>query len=251
MDQTFENKLLISSRKRRIVAFLIDHTSILFLIVTISFLSLGTSYIDENNPSNLLSLVPTILFGFLLYFLKDSIKGVSLGKWIMGIMVRDINNYNEVPSLGRLFIRNLLIIIWPIELFGLLTNQEKRRFGDKIAKTTVLKSSKKLKVLPRVFALAGVGITYFMFIFIFVFTSMKSSDAYKAAIVQIEKNQNIIDEVGGIKEYELFPNGSISMHDGFGEANFEIKVIGNDKDMNVNIYLTKFPNEEWKLLAID
>ncbi|MBZ9730550.1 RDD family protein [Salegentibacter sp. JZCK2] len=252
MTQNFEDRLILSSRKRRIVAILIDHFTMTFLLVAISFMSLGKGFLDEDNASNVLvKILPTMLIGFILYFAKDSIKGISPGKWIMGIMVRDENIHTEIPSVGRLFIRNLLIIIWPIEFFVLAVSQEKKRLGDKIAKTAVLKNPKKLSVLPRVLTLVGIGVAYFTFIFVFVFASMKSSDAYKTAISEIEQNQEIINEVGGIKEYGMFPTGGVSIKSDYGEANLEIKVIGNEKDLNVKTYLTKEPNEEWKLIELD
>ena len=128
MKQNFEDRYSLSSRKRRIVAFLIDHFTMTFLIVAISFMSIGTGFLDENNSSSVMAkMLPTMLIGFLLYFAKDSIKGVSPGKWIMGIMVRDENNHTEIPSVARLFIRNLLIIIWPIEFIVLAISQEKKR----------------------------------------------------------------------------------------------------------------------------
>jgi len=252
MTQNFEDRLSLSSRKRRIVAFLIDLFTMTFLIVAISFMSLGTRFLDENNASKVMTkMLPTMLIGFIVYFAKDSIKGISPGKWIMGIMVRDENNHNEIPSAGRLFIRNLLIIIWPIEFIVLAVSQDKKRLGDKIAKTSVLKNTKKLNVLPRVLALGGIGIAYFVFIFVFVFASMKNSDAYKTVISEIEQNQELIKEVGGIKEYGMFPTGGVSIKSGYGEANLEIKVIGNEKELSVNAYLTKEPNEEWKLIELN
>ena len=252
MTQNFEDRLTLSSRKRRIAAFLFDHFTMTFIIVAISFLSLGTGFLDEDNAGNVMvRVLPTMLIGFILYFAKDSIKGVSPGKWIMGIMVRDDNNHNKIPSTGRLFIRNLLIIIWPIEFVVLAVSQDKKRLGDKISKTAVLKNPKKLSVLPRVLALVGIGITYFVFLFVFVFASMKNSDAYKIAVSEIEQNQEIINEVGGIKEYGMFPTGGVSIKSGYGEANLEIKIIGNEKDISVNAYLTKEPNEEWKLIELN
>ena len=57
----------------------------------------------------------------------------------MGIMVRDENNQNEIPSIGRLFLRNLFIIIWPVEDIVLATSDQKKRPGDNVAKTVVVK----------------------------------------------------------------------------------------------------------------
>lgn len=44
---------------------------------------------------------------FLVFFLKDSVKGQSFGKFIFGIAVRDTTNSSNTPSTARLFIRNV------------------------------------------------------------------------------------------------------------------------------------------------
>lgn len=250
-EQTTELTILKSSRKRRIVAFIIDHFVMTFLIVSIVFIALGPNFMDENNPSKMMTTMFSVMIpGFLLYFAKDSLKGISAGKWIMGIMVRDENNQNEIPSFGRLFLRNLFIIIWPVEFIVLATNDQKKRLGDKVAKTVVVKNPNKPTKLPRVLALIGVGITFFVFVFFTAGNAMKNSDAYKVATKEIELNKEIIAETGGIKGYGMLPTGNVSISNGQGQAQLEIKVLGNKKDLNISVYLEKEPNGEWKLIEM-
>jgi len=252
MNENLEKEYILSSRKRRIAAFLIDHFTFTFLIAGIVFLSLGTDFMDENNFNNLTTrMLPTMIIGFLLYFAKDSIKGISPGKWIMGIMVRDENNPTEIPSFGRLLIRNLFLIIWPIEFIVLASSQEKKRLGDKTAKAIVVKNPNKPTKLPRILALAAVGIAFFTFKFLFLGLAMKNSDAYKVAITEIEKNEEILSETSGITGYGMMPTGNINISNGNGQAQLEIKVLGNEKDLNVGVYLTKEPNGEWKLIELN
>lgn len=251
MNENLEREYLLSSRKRRIVAFIIDHFTFTFVIVGIVFLLLGTNFMDENNFGQMTSrMLPTMLIGFLIYFAKDSINGISPGKWVMGIMVRDENNPNEIPSVGKLFVRNLFQIIWPIEFIVLASSQDKKRLGDKTAKTIVVKNPNKPTKLPRILAIVAIGITFFVFILLFVGSAMKNSNAYQVAISEIEQNQEIISETGGIKDYGMMPTGSVNISNGYGEALLSIKVIGNKKDLNVDVYLTKEPNEEWKLIDL-
>jgi uncharacterized RDD family membrane protein YckC len=250
-EQIIELPFIQSSRKRRIAAFLIDHFIITFLMVSNVFLALGPNFIDENNPSKIMMMMFTVMIPcFILYFVKDSIKGISIGKWIMGIMIRDENDHSKIPSFGRLFLRNLFIIIWPIEFIVLVTNNEKKRLGDKIAKTVVVKNPNKSTKLPQILTLIGVGFTFCVFVFLIVAYSMKNSDAYKTAVSEIEKNKQIITETGGVKGYGMMPTGSISISNGQGQAQLEIKVLGNTKDVNVSVYLEKQPNEEWKLIEM-
>lgn len=250
-EQTVELTFLKSSRKRRIVAFLIDHSVMSFLIVSIAFSVLGPNFMDENNPSKMITTMFSVMvLGFILYFAKDSFKGISPGKWVMGIMVRDNNNQNEIPSFGRLYLRNLFLIIWPVEFIVLATSDQKKRLGDKVTKTIVVKNPNKPKQLPRILALVTLGVIFFVFVFLFAGNAMKNSDAYKVSINEIEKNEEIITETGGIKGYGMMPTGNVSISNGKGQAQFEIKVLGNTKDLNINLYLEKEPNGQWKLIEM-
>jgi uncharacterized RDD family membrane protein YckC len=247
-----EKDYTLASRKRRIAAFIIDYFTITFINVAIGFLSMGTNFLNENNISSFFfSISPTIIFGILLYFAKDSIKGISPGKWIMGIMVRKDDDESEVPSFGKLFVRNLLLIFWPIEFIVLAASNDKKRLGDKIANTIVVKNPNKPSKFPRIIALFGIGIAFISFVVLFTGSAMKSSDAYKVAISEIENNEEIITDIGGIQSYGMMPTGSVNITNGYGEAELEIKVIGNEKDLNVRAYLTKEPGGEWKLINLN
>ena len=161
-EQTID--FLKSSRKRRIVAFLIDHSVMTFLMVTMVFIT-HPNFMNELSKMGT-TMLPIMIFGFVLYFAKDSIKGISVGKWIMGIMVRDENNPNEIPSFGRLFLRNLFIPIFLIEFIVLAASEQKKRLGDIVAKTVVVKNPNKSAKFPRILALIGVGVVFFGFSFL-------------------------------------------------------------------------------------
>lgn len=248
MNQPIEINHKLASRKRRILAFLIDHFTMTFLIVAIMFLSLGTDFLDGDNVQGQMSrMLPALAVGMFIYFTKDGIKGISFGKWVMGIMVRDEYNRNKVPSLPRLILRNLFIIIYPIEFIVMATSSRKQRLGDSTAKTVVVKNPNKQKQFPRIVAVILVGFGLMASMIIFVGATMKSSDAYKVAIEHIENNEKIIKETGGITGYGIMPTGNINISNGTGEANLRIKVIGEENDISVGAELTKSPNGEWQL----
>lgn len=252
MTENLEKNHVLSSRKRRIAALLIDHYIMVFLMVASVFLSLGTDFMDRTDFSDLISrMLPALLIGFFLYFAKDSIKGSSPGKWIMGIMVRDEKNPMETPSFGRLFVRNLFLIIWPVEGVVLVSGQDKKRLGDRTSGSIVVKNPNKGTLLPRILTLAGIGMAYVAFIFFFVAGAMKNSDAYRVAIHEIEQNESILSETGGIKGYGMIPTGNVSITNGNGQARLNIKVLGKTKDINVHAYLTKASEGEWKLIELN
>lgn len=252
MNMESVQSLALSSRKRRIAAFLIDHFVMTFLMVALIFLILGPGFMDKDSPARLTTAMLIVgVPGFLIYFAKDSIQGISVGRWIMGIMVRDANNPQEVPSSGRLAIRNLFLILWPVEFIVLAVSSDKTRLGDRAVKTIVIKNPNKAAKLPRVLALVGVVLIAFVFSFLFAGNALKNSDAYKTAVLEIEHNEAILEETGGIKGYGMMPKGNIRIVSGRGEAQLEINVNGDKKDIVVSVYLTKEPNGEWKLIELN
>jgi uncharacterized RDD family membrane protein YckC len=246
----FKNPLILASRKRRIAAFILDHFILTFLIVLLIFVFLGASYLDTISAEKTIS---TILFGLIvgfgIYFLKDIFKGISPGKWIMGIMVRDDQNRNIIPSFGRLFLRNIFLLIWPIEFIVLAVSDHKKRIGDIVARTLVLKNPNKPLKRPRILTLIGIGVLFFIFVFAVSGNAMKNSEAYKLAIHEIEKNVEIKKETGGIVGYGFMPTGSINISETEGEAQLKITVKGKVKDIDVNTYLER-RNGHWALIEL-
>ncbi|SDH55314.1 RDD family protein [Winogradskyella thalassocola] len=251
MKTETNNQFQLASRKRRIAAYIIDHFAMSFLIVSITFLALGSDFLNEPDFTTITATMLVVLLpGFVVYFGKDAIKGISIGKWIMGIMVRDEANSENVPSFGKLLFRNLFLIIWPVEFIVLAVSNEKKRLGDKVAKTIVVKNPNKPSKTPRVIALIGIGIVFITFMVLFTGSAMKNSNAYKIAVENIEQNQKILDETGGITGYGMIPTGSINISNGYGEAQLKIKVLGKDNDLSVGAYLTKQPNGEWEVINL-
>lgn len=245
MPELNELRLPIATRRKRAAAFLIDHFVIVYLIVTLTFGVAGDFISDENSGSMVSAMFSVMIPGFFLYFIRDSINGTSLGKWVMGIKVCDRTNPDITPSFGRLLLRNLFIIIWPIELIALIASEEKRRLGDKFTNTEVVENPQKPKRLPRVLTLVGLAVIFFIFLFVFIGRMFKNSDAYKVAIQNIEVNEEIRKETGGVIGYGFMPTGNISINNGHGTAQLSITVHGNTKDITVDVNLEKDFDEQW------
>lgn len=243
--------IALASRKRRIVAYLIDHLVMSFATVGIVFLLLGPNFIENENFVQVgMTFASVMLITMLLYMAKDCINGVSIGKWVMGIRVRDEKNANEIPSIGRLFLRNIPIIVWPVEFIILAASTDKKRLGDKFAKTIVVKNPNKPTKMVRIVPLIAIVLCFIASFIYFLSAVMKNSDAYKVSIQEIEQNDAIISEVGKITGYGMMPMGNINIKNGYGNAQLTIEVQGTKKNVNVFTHLTKEPNGEWKIEEI-
>lgn len=73
------------------------------------------------------------IFGFSLYFNKDIFSGRSLAKRIFKLQIVDVKTNRPANPL-RCLVRNITIVVWPIEVIVGLINNE-RRIGDFIAGT--------------------------------------------------------------------------------------------------------------------
>ncbi|MEP6735764.1 MAG: RDD family protein [Chryseolinea sp.] len=244
--------LQTASRSKRIGAFLIDHITIAFLMVAIIFLSIGPDFMSDDGMGHMMTTMISVMVpGMLVYIGKDSIGGISFGKWVIGLMVRDASNPDEVPTVGILFVRNLLLVIWPIEFIVLASNADKRRLGDRIAKTIVVENPTRPKTAVMLAVCLTLGIAFFTFVFLFAGTAMKQSDAYKVAVKEIQQNEEIVKETGGIKGFGMMPMGNISISNGYGDAQLQIKVLGNDNDLDVSVHLTMESDGEWNMVKMD
>jgi uncharacterized RDD family membrane protein YckC len=76
------------------------------------------------------------LIGFALYFCKDCINGQSIAKRILKLQVVD-NETGLIANPMKCFVRNLSIVLWPVEVLVSLTNSNKR-LGDRIAGTKLV-----------------------------------------------------------------------------------------------------------------
>jgi uncharacterized RDD family membrane protein YckC len=117
---------------------LIDHVIMTFVIMV--FVAPGMMYDimktlgdPQTQPKLFLGNYYLNIFGFSLYFSKDIFLGRSPAKRILKLQVVDVKT-NKPANPIRCLIRNITVILWPIEVIVALINNE-RRIGDFIAGT--------------------------------------------------------------------------------------------------------------------
>ncbi|MGE5397010.1 MAG: RDD family protein [Chitinophagales bacterium] len=125
---------------RRIVAFIIDY-SIMFCLTGLVVTILLINHCLETVQGYYVFTPIVILF-----YLKDSVQGASIGKRLMGIELRKYSQPDKIPNLFILFVRNLLIFIWPIELVFFIIDHEHRRLSDRIFDTQVVSNRQEYSV---------------------------------------------------------------------------------------------------------
>jgi uncharacterized RDD family membrane protein YckC len=125
----------------RIGAMLLDHIVMCFIIAILALpiMSLEFKSAFGENPTNAKDsfhwMMLITIIGMSLYLNKDIIQGKSIAKRALKQEVIDIKT-EQVASSLKCLIRNITIILWPIEVIAVLINPS-RRLGDLIAGTRV------------------------------------------------------------------------------------------------------------------
>jgi uncharacterized RDD family membrane protein YckC len=259
-------ELRLASRKRRFIAHWLDQLYCVTLFLGIANLlllippvaELFEGYIADAVETNsaAVSGVPYVFLSIavaynLLYFSKESFRGTSPGKYMMGIAVRHKGNPESVPSVAKLFTRNIPLLIWPVEGVVSAVSSDKRRFGDMMTDSIVLKIGKSKKLL--------LPLTTFPILMVFLTTlsfntttssslAVKKSDAYKAATEYMYNNDFVKAQIGEIQNLGDDADGQIEIKNGYGKATITISVYGKLKDAKAELLLEKTPDYDWQVV---
>jgi uncharacterized RDD family membrane protein YckC len=108
---------------------------------------------------------------FAVYFCKDCINGRSPAKRILNIAVVDYRTNASASSFQSL-VRNLFIVIWPVEVIVALFDQE-RRIGDRVAGTKLKYYNSSTTVRVNIAALLACILIAFVFSYFLIWTINK------------------------------------------------------------------------------
>lgn len=127
----------------RIKSIMID---VLFTGVVTVFASAIALILSLNSNVLFMSFVLAFIYSTILC--KDFVNAKSMGKYKYNLQIVNINN--SKASVIKLIVRNLFIIIWPVELLFCIVNPE-RRIADFVLNTKLIynKSDKRKIIIER------------------------------------------------------------------------------------------------------
>ena len=81
------------------------------------------------------------------------------------------------------------------------------------------------------------------------FYSMSNSDASKIAQEFLKSNERLKQDIGEVKSFGKFVTGNININNGDGNAELNLKVIGERKTVNATVELAFRSGRQWRVIA--
>ncbi len=148
-NQENQNRIKVSSKGKRLFALLIDFIFALLLANTFVNVSRQEHWDIVTQTSGIYGLLP-YYGGIALVLLFKDISGRSLGKILLGMTIRNIDDLELQPTLAVLIKRNLMMLLFPVEGAVILRDSYARRLADKWWGTVVIDDRNALRGTLRI-----------------------------------------------------------------------------------------------------
>ena len=204
-NQVNQERIQVSSKGKRLFALLIDFIFALLLANTFINVFREEHWDIVSQTSGFYGLLPFYGGIVLVLFFKD-IFGRSLGKILLGMTIKKIDDMEQQPTLAVLIKRNLMLLLFPVEGVVILRDSYARRLADKWWGTVVIDDRNALRGTLRI--LLG-NIILFGFFSIAIIS--QRSGIEKTAIFQTaeqairshEKLKPILEQYPAIEDPEM------------------------------------------------
>jgi hypothetical protein len=140
----------------------------------------------------------------LLVLLKDA-PGNSVGKWLTDLTLRRAERPAERPGLWRRLVRNLSLILLPVDIWLVFRDPYGRRWGEHWVGTVVVERPRGRDLYQRAM---GLGVLFLGFILAALLTTswnLRRSAAFQTAYAAAEHDAALIAQVGAAPRVERSP----------------------------------------------
>jgi uncharacterized RDD family membrane protein YckC len=187
----------------------------------------------------------------LLLLARDVLGGKSPGKWLTGLAVgRAENPEARAPLLSNL-LRNLPLLILPVEGLLVFVHPYGRRLGDRLAGTVVVAPAQVSPLSRRLMGLAVLFLGVLLVSFLLGPWNVRRSAAYQVARGAAAAHPEVAAAVGAPAELNASPSLELAVRPDGGSATlvFEARGPRGKAEAQVELRLETAPRR-WKLEAL-
>ena len=204
-NQVNQSRLQVSSKGKRMFALLIDFIFALLLANTFVHVFREEHWDIVTQTSGFYGLLPFYGSIALVLLFKD-IFGRSLGKILLGMTIRKIDDLEQQVTLAVLIKRNLTILLFPVEGAVILRNSYARRLADKWWGTVVIDDRNALRGTLRILLGNIILFGFFSIAIISQRSGIEKTAVFQTAEQAIrshEKLKPILEEYHEIEDPEM------------------------------------------------
>ena len=204
-NQINQERIQVSSKGKRLFALLIDFIFALLLANTFVNVFREENWDLASQTSGFYGLLPFYGGIVLVLFFKD-IFGRSLGKILLGMTIRKIDDMEQQSTLADLIKRNLMLLLFPVEGVVLLRDSYARRLADKWWGTVVIDDRNALRGTLRILLGNIILFGFFSIAIISQRSGIEKTAIFQTAVQAIrshEKLKPILEEYPEIEDPEM------------------------------------------------
>lgn len=165
----------------RLFALLVDYLLVVVLVNIVHKLLLGADW-DLRTVAESPWRPTWLPLGALLILLRDAVAGQSPGKWFTGIAARRVGDPAVPPPPQASVLRNLPLVLLPVEAVLVFVDPYCRRLGDRLGGTVVVTREQQPPVTRRLLGIAIVFLATTLAIFVAEYWNVRRSAAYPIAV---------------------------------------------------------------------
>jgi len=147
-----------------------------------------------------------------------------------------------------LFLRNLLLPLWPIELIAIHVSGSNKKLGDRLAHTSVYRVSKEPKNKLLVICAISAVIIFVAITFFGMFFIARNNPIVGVSREFLENEPRIEELVGDIERFGVL-SWSIQTSPAGGQGEVIMSVHGTNGRIMVNVHLERLPSQNWEVIS--
>ena len=249
--QVNQERIQVSSKGKRLFAVLIDFIFALLLANTFVNLFREEHWDIDTQTSGFYGLLP-FYGGIVLVLLFKDIFGRSLGKILLGMTIRKIDDMEQRPTLAVLIKRNLMMLLFPVEGTVILRDSYARRLADKWWGTVVIDDRNSLRGILRILLGNIILFGFFSIAIISQRSGIEKTAVFQTAEQAIRSHQklkSILDQYPVIEDPEMH----LDLRKNTSDPSMVRVRIGNEESGKIVIVSLIFKNNPpgWEVIKLE
>lgn len=146
----------------------------------------------------------------LLVLLKDA-PGSSVGKWLTDLSIRRAHRPAERAGLWRRLVRNLSLIVLPVDVWLVFRDPQGRRLGERWADTVLVQRPQARDLYQRAMGLGVLFLGFILAALLLTSWNLRRSAAFQTAYAAARADAALAAQVGGTPDVDRSPDLELNL----------------------------------------